>query len=243
MDARRTLIAIAVMGGIAAPRVAVAQEAAESSKPAKAGKPAKAVRPAAADNYDEQFERFLREARSTAAKPGDNWGWMTGLSLDQRARRVITIRVVESIAASGTADSALAKASDAKASVGSLFGLEKKLPSIIDPTNLAATKSDTTFKGSGTTNRTGDLTANLAARVSEVLPNGDLVVEGVREIEINGDRQIVVLSGVVRVADIAPSNTVLSTQIGQLRIRYFGRGLMKDNLKPGWLVRVLNKIF
>ena len=76
-----------------------------------------------------------------------------------------------------------------------------------------------------------------------MLPSGDLVVEGVREIEINGDRQMVVLSGVVRVADIAPGNVVLSTSVGQLRIRYFGRGLMKDNLQPGWLIRVLNKIF
>ena len=65
----------------------------------------------------------------------------------------------------------------------------------------------------------------------------------VREIEINGDRQIVVLTGVVRTVDVPPSNEVLSTEIGQLRIRYFGRGLMKDNLKPGWLVRILNKVF
>ena len=83
----------------------------------------------------------------------------------------------------------------------------------------------------------------MTARVSDVLPNGDMVVEGVREIEINGDRQIVVLTGVVRGADVDRSNIVLSTSIGQLRIRYFGRGLIKDNLKPGWLVRVLNKVF
>jgi flagellar L-ring protein precursor FlgH len=76
-----------------------------------------------------------------------------------------------------------------------------------------------------------------------VLPNGDMVVEGVREIEINGDHQIVVLSGVVRPVDIDQNNVVLSTEIGQLRIRYFGKGLMKDNLKPGWLVRALNKVF
>ena len=83
----------------------------------------------------------------------------------------------------------------------------------------------------------------MSARVSEVLPNGDLVVEGVRELEINGDRQMVVLSGVVRIADISTNNVVLSTSIGQMRIRYFGHGLMKDNLKPGWLVRILNRIF
>ncbi len=51
------------------------------------------------------------------------------------------------------------------------------------------------------------------------------------------------LTGVVRQADIERNNVVRSTRIGQFRIRYFGRGLIKDNLRPGWLVRVLNKIF
>jgi len=69
------------------------------------------------------------------------------------------------------------------------------------------------------------------------------VLEGTREIDINGDRQIVVLTGVIRKADLLPDNSVLSTRIGQLRIRYFGQGLMKDNVKPGWLLRIINKIF
>ena len=63
------------------------------------------------------------------------------------------------------------------------------------------------------------------------------------EIEINGDRQIIVLTGVVRTADINPGNVVPSTAVGQMRIRYFGRGLIKDNLSPGWLVKLFNKIF
>ena len=66
-----------------------------------------------------------------------------------------------------------------------------------------------------------------------MLPNGDLALEGVREIDINGDRQIIVLTGIVRAADIGPGNVVPSTAIGQMRIRYFGRGLIKDNLQPG----------
>ena len=93
--------------------------------------------------------------------------------------------------------------------------------------------ADTKFKGGGTTTRTGQLTATITARVVEVLPNGDLVLEGAREIDINGDRQIVVLTGVARQGDIDQNNVVLSPQIGQLRIRYFGRGLIKDNLQPG----------
>lgn len=209
---------------------------------------ASAQAPAApTDSYDELFERYLLDAR-TARPPADvqAWGWMNGLTLDRRARNVndlVTIRVVENIVGSGTADSALTKGSDVGIGVPSFFGLEKKLPGSVNPASLASAHTKTNFQGGGTTNRASTLTAQMTARVSDVLPNGDLVVEGVREIEINGDRQMVVLTGVVRTADITPGNEVLSTEIGQLRIRYFGRGLMKDNLKPGWLVRILNKVF
>ena len=106
-----------------------------------------------------------------------------------------------------------------------------------------STAANTTFKGGGSTTRSGALNAVLTARVAGVLPNGDLELEGVREIDINGDRQILVVTGVVRPSDVGPGNVVPSTAVGQMRIRYFGRGLIKDNLNPGWLVRVLNKIF
>ncbi len=202
----------------------------------------------ASDNYDELFARYLNDARTArpAAPDVQAWAWMSGLSLDRRARSVndlLTIRVIESITGSGTADSALSKDGSGSAALPSFFGLQTKLPSLIDPTNLASVNSSTAFKGSGTTTRAGALTTMMTARVSDVLPNGDLVVEGVREVEINGDRQMVVLTGVVRTTDITPGNVILSTQIGQLRIRYFGRGLMKDNLKPGFLIRFLNKVF
>jgi flagellar L-ring protein precursor FlgH len=204
------------------------------------------VKPAS-DNYDELFEKYLDAARGQLVTVSpDPASWMNSLMSDARARHVndlLTVRVVESISASGTADSSLDKQSSAGAGVPSLFGLEKKVPSLLDPTNLASVKTSGTFRGTGSTNRAGDLTAVITARVAEVLPNGDLVIEGVREIEINGDRQVVVLSGVARAADIAPDNSVRSTSLGQLRVRYFGRGLMKDSLSPGWLIRILNKIF
>lgn len=228
----RTIGAVAVV-------MAVAGLAAGQTPGKQPGKPS--------DNYDQLFARYLQQARSeTPIRAVDAWAWMNGLANDRRARRandLITIRVVESITASGSADSQLSKASDASHAVPALFGLEKKLPGFIDPLALAGAKSDSNFKGSGTTTRAGALTALLTARVTEVLPNGDLVVEGVREIEINGDLQVVVLGGVVRATDVSPENMVPSTSIGQLRIRYFGRGLMKDNLKPGLLIRMLNRIF
>jgi flagellar L-ring protein precursor FlgH len=171
---------------------------------------------------------------------------MAGLAVDPRASKVndlITIQVVESIVASGMADSTLNKESKGSASVTNLFGLESALPDWMDPANLVNTASDTAFKGGGATTRAGELQARVTARVIEVLPNGDLVLEGAREIDINGDRQIIVLTGVVRPTDVNRNNVVRSTEIGQFRIRYFGRGLIKDNLNPGWLIRVLNKIF
>lgn len=208
----------------------------------------KNTQPTGSDNYDVLYARYLESARRTGTAPaaGPSIDWISNLGLDSRARRLndlVTIKVVENIEGAGSADSALDKNSKASAGVGSLFGATKKLPGAIDPSNLAGTTSNTSFKGSGTTTRSGALTATITARVLEVLPNGDLVLEGAREIEINGDRQMVVLTGVCRPRDVSDQNVVLSPSIGQLRIRYFGRGLMKDNLKPGWLIRILNKVF
>ncbi len=197
-------------------------------------------------DYTELFTHYLQEAQGTpTTTPGPAIGWMTGLTADPSAHDVndlLTVHVMESISATGSADSELNKDSSGSAGLTNLFGLEKHL-SFLDPANLANTAASTKFKGGGTTTRNGTLTADMTVRVAQVLPNGNLVLEGAREIEINGDKQVVVLTGVVRPTDVAPSNIVLSTSIAQLRIRYFGQGLIKDNLKPGLLVRILNKIF
>jgi flagellar L-ring protein precursor FlgH len=237
---RRAGLAVAAL-------LALAPAASGADKADKADKKA-ASTPPASDVYDVLFARYLESARRPPETPGSgpSIDWIAGLGLDRRARAVndlVTIRVIESIEGAGTADAALDKNSSVSAGVGSLFGVTKKLPAIVDPSNLAGAQSDSAFKGSGATSRSGTLSATITARVMEVLPNGDLVLEGAREIEINGDRQMVVLTGVARPRDVSDANVVLSPAIGQLRIRYFGRGLMKDNLKPGWLIRILNKVF
>ncbi len=189
------------------------------------------------------MERYLAAARG--AVPDANL-WMHGLALDLRARRLndlVTVRIEESIVASGSADSTLTKSSSSGVAVPTLFGLETKLPAAVNPGNLVSSQSDTGFTGGGSTTRTSLLTASMTARVAEVLPNGDLLIEGVREIEVNGDRQIVVLSGIARVIDIGPGNVVSSMSLGQLRINYFGKGLTRNSLSPGWLIRLINKIF
>ena len=244
MNALRVSLAVTCLLALAT-GAATAGHGADKASDKKGGAPAG---PPPSDSYDVLYARYLESARRTPPAPanGPSIDWISSLGLDRRARSVndlVTIRVVENIEGAGAADSALDKTSKAAAGVTQMFGAEKALPSAVDPTNLVGASSGTQFKGSGATSRSGTLSATITARVMEVLPNGDLVLEGARESEINGDRQMVVLTGVARPRDVSDQNVVLSPKIGQLRIRYFGRGLMKDNLKPGWLVRVLNKVF
>jgi len=203
--------------------------------------------PRPSSNYDELYQHYLALARtmsSTPATPGSLW--VNNLFADFRARRandLVTVRVSETISASGSAGSNLDKDSQSGASLSKLFGLETKYSGFLDPSSLAALAAQSTFRGAGSTTRQGLLTATVTARVAEVLPNGDLAIEGIRELEINGDRQIIVLTGVIRTADVGPGNVVESTAVGQMRIRYFGQGLMRDHLRPGFIARVLNRIF
>lgn len=222
---------------VAAPALAPAQGASTKAKKIEAPAPPP-------DAQDKALARYLDQARSLPV--ADPNAWMQGLALDLRARRVndiVTVRVEEVIAATGTADASIGKSTSTGVGISTLFGLQSKIPAGVGLGDLASSGSNTDFSGSGSTARASALTATISARVAEVMPNGDLLVEGVREIEINGDRQVVVLTGVARVVDIGPGNVVASGSLGQLSIRYFGRGLTKGSLSPGWLVRILNKVF
>jgi flagellar L-ring protein precursor FlgH len=242
-------ISQALCAGVVVGAVLLAAWTPSFAQSAAKGKNKSAAAPAVAranDSYDQLLARYLEAARAQPTGRAASFDWMASLGVDPRARKVndlVTVRIFESITGSGSADSSVTKAGSATAGVPNLFGLEKKLPGVIDPSKLVNGSSSTAFKGAGATTRAGELTAIMTVRVAEVLTNGDLVLEGIREIEINGDRQVVVLTGVARPTDIDRSNTILSVAIGQLRIRYFGNGLIKDNLKPGFLVRILNKIF
>ena len=200
------------------------------------------------EDYNLQLEQYLRAARalpppSAVAAPTP---WMASMFSDVRARGVndlVTVRVLENVTATGSADSSLDKDSSGTASLPRLFGIDTKYPGWLDPLALAQVGAKTNFTGSGSTARAGSLSATITARVVEVLPNTDLMLEGIREIDINGDRQIIVLTGIVRAADVGPGNVVPSTAVGQMQIRYFGQGLIRDNLRPGWVVRLLNRVF
>ena len=204
------------------------------------------------DNYDELFARYLRRrAPADAARAGDS-GRLDERALDATARArhvndLVTIRVVESITASGhgrlgaVARRAAPVDRGARASSAS----RTKLPDVDRSDQPGrASRATPSFKGGGTTTRAGELTAvddrarGRGAAQRRPRPRGRARDRHQRR---PPDGRADAASS--RVADVAPDNVVPSTSIGQLRIRYFGRGLMKDNLKPGWLIRILNKIF
>jgi len=99
-----------------------------------------------------------------------------------------------------------------------------------------------TYSGSGDVSNTQSLDSRAAVLVTDVLPNGNLVLEGVRMVTFSGETQYVVLHGLVRVEDIAANNTVLSTNIADARVEFLDKGSISDAQKRGWLAKVYEKL-
>ena len=96
---------------------------------------------------------------------------------------------------------------------------------------------------SGSTNRTDTLTASIAATVIQVLPNGNLVIEGKRKVGMNAETQEITLTGVVRPQDIAFDNTIASPLVADAQIKYGGRGPVGDKQHDGLISRVFKFLF
>lgn len=193
------------------------------------------------------LDEYARLARSIETPDGNRsgsiWTDQAGYAdafRDVKARRagdIVTIEVVESTSAVSEATTDSSKSSSIDASVGNLFGLEKKISEL---PNLVSADRSADFSGDATTSRKSVVSTTLTARVTEVFPNRNLLIEGNREILLNGERQIVTLRGVVRPSDISPSNTILSARIAEMELGVTGRGLVSDAQKPGVLFRILS---
>ena len=110
-----------------------------------------------------------------------------------------------------------------------------------DPSvNASTSKSN---QGSGTTTRGGTLTATISATIVEVLPNGNFRIEGSRSVTVNNEEQIMVLRGIVRPVDINFDNTIVSTMIADASITYTGEGVVADEQRVGWGMRLLSFIW
>ena len=114
---------------------------------------------------------------------------------------------------------------------------------LLGDSSLIKTDFSNTFAGEATSDRSGQVTASIAARITEVLPNGNLSVFGRRAMKVNNEVQYITVSGVVRPQDISSSNRVSSTYLADSRIEYYGKGALADKQKPGWGVRIIDNIW
>jgi flagellar L-ring protein precursor FlgH len=98
------------------------------------------------------------------------------------------------------------------------------------------------FSGGGKINNNEKVTARIAVRVMDLLPNGNLVIEGTRQISFAGESQDAVLRGVVRKEDIAANNTIFSYNIADATIKYVSKGTVSDNQRKGWFTKIWEKV-
>jgi flagellar L-ring protein precursor FlgH len=163
---------------------------------------------------------------------------------DLKARAVgdlLTIQISESATATNSANTDTKKSGDVSVKAASVGGLEKG-NSALNFGSILSGSSALNFAGEGTTSRTGQLQAFLSSRVICVFPNGDLEIEGLKEVTVNRERQILRLRGIVRPRDITPNNVVLSTAIANLQVVFDGKGIVADANKPGFIYRLLQWI-
>lgn len=106
-----------------------------------------------------------------------------------------------------------------------------------------ATAADSKNEGRGATSQTGRLTARMTAIVKKVFPNGTMLIEGSRSVQVNKETQTFKLCGVIRRDDIRSDNTVLSENIAEAQIKVDGKGQVSDRTKRGILTRLLDWLF
>ena len=148
---------------------------------------------------------------------------------DPRASQVgdiLTVQIAISDQAQVNNTTSRSRKNSEEAGIPSLFGLQKHLPG--DPGSLVEAGSTSSSSGSGQVNRKENINLTVAAIVTGVLPNGNLVIQGKQEVRVNYEVRELVIAGLVRPEDISRANTINHTQIAEARISYGGRGQLTD---------------
>jgi flagellar L-ring protein precursor FlgH len=204
-------------------------------------KPKKATEPSALDKYlQEALKQQVAPAAPSVGSLFSSSSRLTDLGSDVRAAQVddlVTIVVNESASAVANGATQTSRASAATSKITSLVGPKSPGGAL---QNLLNTSSSQTLNGSGTTSRGSTITATLSARVTHVLPNGYLVLEGTKDVLVNSEHQLVTVRGVIRPADLTAGNIITSNQIAQMEIKIDGKGVINDAIhRPFILWRLL----
>lgn len=198
----------------------------------------------------EEYKRQLSERKPTASL------WMEtaakgSLFLDYKGRHVgdiIIVEIVESTSATNSSTTSTSKSQTTSSTLTNLLGLPTNLgiKNFLGTGNPANFDNDlsssNSFSGNGQKSKADTIQGTIAARVTEVLPSGNLVIEGHKELIVDNEKQMITLSGIVRQKDLDSGNTVQSTLIADAKIEYSGQGILSDSNKPGWLMTLLSWI-
>lgn len=197
--------------------------------------------PSVLDSYIE--EANARGAPPAGASPGSLWNptaWLTDLGADVRASRVddiVTIVVAESASAVSQGTVKHQRKSAASASIAALGKVNPPGGALA---NLARISGETGYEGEGGTSRQTQLSTTLSARVTHVLPNGNLVLAGQKTVTVNSEQQVIAVRGVIRRLDLGPDNSVPSDRLAQMEVRVNGKGVVGDAVRrPFFLYRLL----
>ncbi|MCC7237087.1 MAG: flagellar basal body L-ring protein FlgH [Bryobacterales bacterium] len=191
---------------------------------------------------DQYIEEAMRQDPASPQSAGSLYtagGRLSDLARDPRSTQVndlVTIVVNDSASAVASGASTSARKSSASNSITAALGTARVGPLA----NLANLGGQSQLDGSGSTSRTTQLNTTLSARVTHVLPNGYLVLEGSKEIVINSERQVVTVRGVARGMDLSSSNQIRSDRLANLEVHVQGKGLVGDAIRrPHLLYRLL----
>jgi flagellar L-ring protein precursor FlgH len=169
---------------------------------------------------------------------------------DQRASKIgdiltVTISIDEKAELSNETDRS--RKSNETADMTNLLGFEQEagrlLPGGYDPTKAIGVGSDSSTQGSGSVNRKEKIELTVAAVVTQVLPNGNLVIQGRQEVRVNFEVRDLLVSGIVRPEDISATNEIKHTQIAEARISYAGRGQLTDVQQPRYGQQAIDILF
>ncbi len=171
-------------------------------------------------------------------------GQQMELFADLKARRVgdvLTIRLTETTSASKSAVTKTAKTTAVNNTGPTLFGHTITAGGV--PIYTTTMNGADSFDGEGSSTQGNSLAGSLTVTVTEVQPNGNLVVQGGKTLKLNQGDEFVHVSGVVRRADIATDNTVTSDKVADAHISYSGKGVIDSANRMGWLARFFNSMF
>src|SRR5450755_783108 len=163
---------------------------------------------------------------------------------DQRAHQVgdiLTVTVNITDKANIANETQRSRANTEDSGISNFFG-KSKIPIMNAPIGSRIFTADSTASsdGKGSVQRQEALSTNVAGVVTQVLPNGNLVIEGRQEIRVNFEIRELIVAGIVRPEDIQSDNTIDSSKIAQARISYGGRGQITDVQQPRYGQQVMD---